>query len=34
MIYTLSESLSKYLKDKEKVYASIEAYDGTRQNNG
>lgn len=32
--YSLSESLSKYLKDKERFYVSVETIDGTRQNNG
>lgn len=32
--YILSESLAKFIKDKERVYVSIETYDGTRQNNG
>ena len=34
VIYSLSESLSKHLKDKERFYVSIETIDGTRQNNG
>lgn len=32
--YVLSDSMAKFIKDKERVYVSIETYDGTRQNNG